>query len=65
MQNIQYYLDHGGTIIFDTRDQNRSTASMVNTENAKALRRITSSLNIPPITPIPNDHVLRARILSS
>ena len=58
MKNIQNYLDHGGTIIFDTRDQNRSTSSMVNTPNAKALRRITSSLNIPPIIPIPDDHVL-------
>jgi hypothetical protein len=58
MQNIQSYLDHGGTIIFDTRDQNRSTSSMVNTDNAKALRRITASLNIPPIIPVPDDHVL-------
>ncbi len=58
MQNIQSYLDHGGTIIFDTRDQNRSTVSMVNTANAKALRQITSSLNIPPIIPVPEDHVL-------
>ena len=58
MQNIQSYLDHGGTIIFDTRDQNRSTTSMVNTNNAKALRRITASLNIPPIIPVPKDHVL-------
>ncbi len=58
MKNIQFYLDHGGTIIFDTRDQNRSTSSMTNTANAKALRRITSSLNIPPIIPIPSDHVL-------
>ncbi len=58
IQNIQHYLDHGGTIIFDTRDQNRSTSSMVNTSNAKTLRRITASLNIPPIIPIPNDHVL-------
>ena len=58
MQNIQYYLDHGGTIIFDTRDQNRSTTSRINTDNAKALRRITASLNIPPIIPVPDDHVL-------
>ena len=58
MQNIQSYLNHGGTIIFDTRDQNRSTTSMVNTNNAKALRRITASLNIPPIIPVPDDHVL-------
>ncbi len=58
LSNIQYYLDHGGTILFDTRDQNRSTGSILNTPNAKALRRITASLNIPPIAPIPADHVL-------
>lgn len=58
IENIQYYLDHGGTILFDTRDQNRSTTSVRNTDNAKALRRVTGSLNIPPITPIPDDHVL-------
>ncbi len=58
LKNIQAYLDHGGTIIFDTRDQNRSVTSMMNTPNAKALRRITASLNIPPIAPIADDHVL-------
>ncbi len=58
MKNIQSYLDHGGTIVFDTRDQNRSTRSMINTENAKTLRQITASLDIPPIEPIPDDHVL-------
>ncbi len=56
--NIQAYLDNGGTILFDTRDQNRSTTSMRNTESAKALRQVTGSLNIPPIMPIPSDHVL-------
>ena len=58
MKNIQSYLDHGGTILFDTRDQNRSTQSMINTDNAKALRRITASLDVPPIAPIADDHVL-------
>ncbi len=58
MLNIQNYLDNGGTIIFDTRDQNQSTGSFSNTPNAKALRQITASLNIPPITPIAEDHVL-------
>ncbi len=59
MQNIQSYLDHGGTILFDTRDQNQSISkTMRNTENAKALRLITSSLNIPAIVPIPKTHVL-------
>lgn len=54
MENIQSYLDHGGTIVFDTRDQNR----LSNPENTYALRRITASLDIPPVIPIPSDHVL-------
>ena len=58
LQNIQSYLDHGGTILFDTRDQNRSTSGFNNTSTARALRQITASLNIPPIAPIPDDHVL-------
>ncbi len=58
IQNIQHYLDHGGTILFDTRDQNRSTGRVVNTPNAKALRAVTASLNAPPLIPIPDDHVL-------
>lgn len=58
MQNVQSYLDHGGTILFDTRDNNTATDSTENTQNARILRRITSSLNVPPIMPIPKDHVL-------
>lgn len=58
IKNIQFYLDHGGTILFDTRDQNRSTGGVANTASAQALRAITASLNIPPIIPIPSDHVL-------
>lgn len=56
--NIQYYLDHGGTILFDTRDRNSAETAMHNTANAKALRAITGSLNIPPVIPISDDHVL-------
>ncbi len=58
LENIQLYLDQGGTILFDTRDQNQSKSDFSNTENAKKLRQITASLNIPPIIPIPDDHVL-------
>ncbi len=58
IKNIQNYLDHGGTILFDTRDQNRSTTSRRNTPNAQALRHITSRMNIPPIMQIPDNHVL-------
>lgn len=58
LQNIQSYLDHGGTILFDTRDNNTATDDTNDTPNGLILRKITSSLNIPPIAPIPDDHVL-------
>lgn len=58
LQNIQHYLDHGGTILFDTRDQSRVAADLVNTQGAQSLRRIIGGLNIPPLNPIKEDHVL-------
>lgn len=58
LRNVQFYLDHGGTILFDTRDQNYAAGALRGTRNAEALRRITASLNIPPIQPIAKDHVL-------
>lgn len=57
MQNIQNYLDHGGTILFDTREQPGRT-SVNDTSHAQKLRNITIPLNIPPLTPISKDHVL-------
>ena len=58
IQNIQHYLDNGGTILFDTRDQNFTAGSLGGTPNADALRRLVGSLNIPPLEPSPEDHVL-------
>lgn len=58
IQNIQSYLDLGGTILFDTRDQTTANSNSESSPNAAALRTITSSLNIPPIMPISKDHVL-------
>lgn len=54
--NIQNYLDHGGTILFDTRDgSNEADTAASATENIKAL---TSRLSIPALRPISQDHVL-------
>lgn len=58
LNNVQSYLDHGGTILFDTRDQNYAKSSLTGTPNAEALRRIVGSLNVPALEPIPDDHVL-------
>ncbi|MFN3700255.1 MAG: DUF4159 domain-containing protein [Alphaproteobacteria bacterium] len=56
--NIQHYLNHGGTILFDTRDQNFSAGRIGGSPNAQALREIVANLNIPPLRPVPKDHVL-------
>ncbi len=56
LQNIQYYIDHGGTILFDTRDNLSSTHG--GGRNAEKLRSLTASLDIPPLVPAKEDHVL-------
>lgn len=58
INNVQHYLDHGGTILFDTRDQNFTSGSLGGTPNADALRRLVGNLNIPPLEPSSKDHVL-------
>jgi hypothetical protein len=57
IKNVQNYLDHGGTILFDTRDRSYGTA-LTGSANTTALRNVTASLNIPPLEPMPDDHVL-------
>lgn len=51
LEKLQYYLDHGGTIIMDTRDGQSG-------QNNEALRRLLGGLNIQPLIPLPEDHVL-------
>lgn len=54
LQNIQFYLDHGGTILFDTRDNGVGGT----TRNALTLRNITAGLDVAPLVQAPEDHVL-------
>lgn len=52
-QNLQSYLDHGGTILIDTRGGDPGSGA-----GSSALRAALSGLNIPPLAPVPKDHVL-------
>lgn len=45
--NIQHYLDHGGTILFDTRGRTNN-----------ALQALIRPLAVPALAPIEKDHVL-------
>ena len=57
LSDIENYMRLGGLIIFDTRDGERAIGDLETPEGA-ALRSILSRLNIPPLTPLPTDHVL-------
>ncbi|MGB0719093.1 MAG: DUF4159 domain-containing protein [Bdellovibrionales bacterium] len=47
--NVQSFLDHGGTILFDTRNAAGET---------RFLQNIIGHLNVPALAPAPKDHVL-------
>jgi len=58
IEKVQYYLGHGGTILFDTRDQGQSTGRLQETQNARSLRLMLNAFSLPALEPIPKDHVL-------
>ncbi|ESZ41730.1 DUF4159 domain-containing protein [Mesorhizobium sp. L2C066B000] len=56
---IDAYMQQGGTVLFDTRDQ---FANGIGADSAspatERLRDILGNLNVPPLEPVPADHVL-------
>jgi hypothetical protein len=61
MARIDAYMRQGGSVLFDTRDQlERSTAfgSFSGTPAVEHLRQMLQTLDIPPLEPVPADHVL-------
>lgn len=55
-QKLNQFLRTGGMILFDTRDA--GFGGNGNSPEAKKLQMIASGLDIPPIEPVPDDHVL-------
>jgi hypothetical protein len=51
------FLRFGGMILFDTQDADLGAGSGT-TPNGRALQRIATRLDIPPLEPVPSDHVL-------
>ena len=61
MAKIDAYMRQGGSVLFDTRDQlDRSTAvtGFAGTPAAERLKEMLANLDIPPLEPVPADHVL-------
>jgi hypothetical protein len=59
MARIDEFLRNGGTVLFDTRDAGgfMTPGSAVTPETQK-LREILSFVDVPPLEPVPPDHVL-------
>jgi Domain of unknown function (DUF4159)/Aerotolerance regulator N-terminal len=56
---IDKYMKNGGTILFDTRDAASSVFSPSGVSpETQSLRTLLASLDIPPIEPVPESHVL-------
>ncbi|MEQ8369639.1 MAG: DUF4159 domain-containing protein [Alphaproteobacteria bacterium] len=54
---INAYMRNGGTILFDTRDQNLATTANV-TPGVARLRKMADGLDVPPLMALPEEHVL-------
>ena len=56
---IDTFMRNGGTILFDTRDHiNASASGFSSTPATLKLREILEDLDVPPLQPVPADHVL-------
>ncbi len=53
---LNHFLRSGGMILFDTRDGD--IAGLGGPDGGGALRRLAAPLDIPPLAPVPEDHVL-------
>ena len=56
-ERLNSYLGSGGMILFDTRDAGRA-ASGTTSPAARRLQQLALPLDIPPLEPLPSDHVL-------
>ena len=58
ISRIDAYMRNGGTVLFDTRDQFVSLDDNATSPNTERLQAILANLDIPPLEPVPADHVL-------
>jgi Domain of unknown function (DUF4159)/Aerotolerance regulator N-terminal len=56
LQRLDSYMKNGGTVFFDLRDNGGDFST--NSGTGEALKRILSKLDIPPLEPVPEGHVL-------
>ena len=61
MAKVDAFMKGGGTILFDTRDQQVASIGALSgnlTPEGQRLRQILGKLDVPPLTPVPPKHIL-------
>jgi N-terminal double-transmembrane domain len=58
ISRIDAYMRAGGTVLFDTRDQFSALGDDGPSPNGERLQAILANIDIPPLEPVPSDHVL-------
>jgi hypothetical protein len=58
LSKLNDYMRLGGTILFDTRDLTLGAVRGDASPGEQTLRRLTQGLDLPPLEPVPADHVL-------
>jgi hypothetical protein len=60
IDQVNHFLSHGGTILFDLREASGGSVLFGGgSRGTQDLQRLTQGLAIPPLAPVPTDHVLR------
>jgi hypothetical protein len=57
LARINAYMEHGGTILFDTRDQEQDLTGLTG-PGTETLRRLIGKLDLPALAPVSKTHVL-------
>lgn len=58
LRRLDLFMKTGGMILFDTRDQAMGLSGTAASPNTDKLRQLLARLDIPPLMPVPDDHVL-------
>jgi hypothetical protein len=58
LSKVADYMRNGGTILFDTRDLSIGGVPGPTSAGEQTLRRLVAKLDLPPLEPVPSDHVL-------
>ncbi len=58
LSKLADYMRNGGTLLIDTRDLTVGATRGPDSQGQQTLRRLIGKLDLPPLEPIPADHVL-------